>query len=336
MVRRGTALYFYTTVDLTDAVSIQETYTVQIMRLEEPGAAGRKKLRLRREEIMRRKLGKAIKYILCVAVIGMITGILDTPISVNAEEAAVFHVQASEVRQDGTIRVSVYMTDTVELGGIDAELVYDPVKVTYVSSGRGRSFAGGFGETNCDEASSIVKCVTVYPDAKTAHGELMYAVFKLNGIESYQPEFRVIDLLDASVEIKPIPYTITYQQTDGSWTDTRDGSEKAADENVIAQALEAYGAPEDMEGRPDEEEAPMAERIDEEGEIVVEASEEGVDRTIDSPKEMSGKDKSKKALETSDDKPADMFEAVIIVSVVLVIVIAGFIIIRGRRRRNEE
>lgn len=296
---------------------------------------------------MRRKLGKIIKYIICVTVISVITEILNTPVSVKAEEKAVFHVQASEVRKDGTIRVSVYMTDTAELGGIDAELVYDPAKVTYVSSGRGKSFAGGFGQTNCDEATSTVKCVTVYPDAKTAHGELMYAVFRLNGIESYQPEFRVVDLLDASAEIKPIPYTITYQQADGSFSDTRDGSEKAADENVIAQALEAYGAPEDLEGRPDGEEGPMEERMEGEDIAAYEASEEdGAEgdvskedpsETDDSQKEASKKDASKnqKAEETSK-KTTDSFETVILVSVVLVLVIAGFIIIRGVRRRNEE
>ena len=335
-MRRSTALYFY--------------YTwVNAPQLSAFRKKNEMKIQLRQDKSMRKKTGKTIRNILCTIIIGVI-GLLCAPVSAKAEEVAVFHVQASEVRPDGTIRVSVYMTDTTDLGGIDAELVYDPAKVTYVSSGRGNSFTGGFGQTNCDEATSTVKCVTVYPEAKTAHGELMYAVFKLNGIESYQPEFRVIDLLDASAEIRPIPYTITYQQTDGSWTDTRDDSEKAADGNVIVQALEAYGAPEDMEGRPDKEEGPMEERIEGEGITADEASKEDAAKDEASSnsaseindsknKKDNSKDdtsKSKKTEETSGKRTAAPFVAVIIVSIVLVLVIAGFIVIRGRRRRNEE
>lgn len=156
-------------------------------------------------------------------------------------------MQASERQADGTVRVSVYLNDIANLGGIDAELVFDQGKAAYVGSGLGESFKEGYGTTNYNEGSNTVKCVTVYPEAKTAHGELMYAIFQLKGIESYQPEFKVVDILDASEEIHPIPYTITYQQADGSWTDAQDTSETAAEEQVIAQAREDYGAPEDKE-----------------------------------------------------------------------------------------
>ncbi len=172
------------------------------------------------------------------------------PLPARAEETAEFHVQTAEVQEDGTIRVSVYLTNTVNLGGIDAELAYDPSKATYVDSGLGNSFTDGYGETNCVEEESIIKCVTVYTESKAAHGELMYAVFKLNGAESYQPEFRVVDMLDSSTDLNEIPYKITYQQADGKWADKQDASGKAAKPGVAAEAREAYGADEDQENRP--------------------------------------------------------------------------------------
>ncbi len=168
-------------------------------------------------------------------------------IQARAKENAVFHVQSAEVKEDGTISVSVYLTDTADVGGIDAELVYDASKVTYVGSGLGNSFLDGYGETTHLPDSSTVKCVLIYPEAKKAHGELMYAAFQLNGAESYQPEFRVVDFLDGSDEIQPIPYSITYQQADGNWTDTQDVSGKKAEEEITAEARMAYGA----EGDPD-------------------------------------------------------------------------------------
>lgn len=283
-----------------------------------------------------RKCIRRIKGSIVFAMIfSVMAGIVGLPTAVRAEETAVFHVQASEVKEDGTIRVSVYLTDTENLGGIDAELIYDPGKVTYVSSGLGRSFTSGFGETNCDEATSTIKCVTVYQDAKAAHGELMYAVFKLNGIESYQPEFRVVDMLDATVELNPVPYTITYQQADGNWTDTRDTSEKAADGSAIAQALEAYGALEDMEDRPVEEGEPVESKI---------LGEEGLADDVSGQaksEEEEGKESGAKSGDTKETELEDskkltgqgtgkMFETVIGLSVAAVIVII-IVIVRKRR-----
>lgn len=284
---------------------------------------------------MRNYTGRIQEAVIFAVIVSFMVGILGLPMAAMAEETAVFHVQASEVKEDGTIRVSVYLTDTENLGGIDAELVYDPEKVTYVSSGLGRSFTSGFGETNCDEATSTIKCVTVYQDAKAAHGELMYAVFQLNGIESYQPEFRVVDMLDATVELNPVPYTITYQQADGNWTDTRDTSEKAADGSVIAQALEAYGAPEDMGVRPVEEGEPVENKIMEEEELTDEIfgqakSEKG------EGKENGTKSGDTKTAELNDSNEVSgqgtgkMFETVIGLSVAAVIVIIIIIVRKSK------
>lgn len=280
---------------------------------------------------MRDYTGRIQKAVIFAVIFSFMVGLLGLPMAARAEETAVFHVQASEVKEDGTIRVSVYLTDTENLGGIDAELVYDPEKVTYVSSGLGRSFTNGFGETNCDESTSTIKCVTVYQDAKAAHGELMYAVFQLNGIESYQPEFRVVDMLDATVELNPVPYMITYQQADGNWTDSRDTSEKAADGSVIAQALEAYGAPEDMGVRPVEEGEPVESKImGEEGLTEDISGQEKTKEGQSNEKEMNQKDSKK----VSGQETGKIFEAVVGLSVTAVIVIVIVIVIVMLRKRR--
>lgn len=191
----------------------------------------------------------------------------------QAEEKAAFYVQTAEMQTDGTIRIAVYLTNASNLGGVDAEFVYDPEKVTYVNSGLGQNFSDGYGETNCVEDESIVKCVAVFSEAKNAQGELMYAIFKLNDVESYQPEFRVVDVLDASVDMKLIPYTITYQQYDGNWADTVDTSEKLAEESVVSQAKKEYAAKEDLEYKEETQEKAVVEKSAEKSDIKEDSAE---------------------------------------------------------------
>lgn len=183
-------------------------------------------------------------FLLTVAIAG-------TSIRARAEDEAskteaIFHVQTAEGKEDGIIRVAVYLTEVDDLGGVEAEFIYDASKVTYIGSGLGASFAGGIGETNHLPDTQTVRGLVIFPEAKATHGELMYAFFKLNAIESYQPQLKVVDLVDSSDEIKPIPYSITYQQADGSWTETQDTSGKKASEEVIAEARETFGAEEDQ------------------------------------------------------------------------------------------
>ena len=115
---------------------------------------------------------------------------------VQAEEKAEFHVQTAEEMEDGTIRVSVYLNGISDLGGVEAELHYDPEKVSYVSSGIGNSFTDGIGVTNHVESESIIKCVLAFTSSKNAAGEMMYAIFKPNNIASYQPELVIKDIVD--------------------------------------------------------------------------------------------------------------------------------------------
>lgn len=168
------------------------------------------------------------------------------PMSVYADQEAVFHVQTAYIQDDGTIKVSVYLTDTSILGGVDAELIYDPDKVDYVSSELGDSFNSDYFDVYHNEEDRKIKYVVLYPEEKEAHGALIQAVFKLKKGESYQPELKVVDLVDNTDEIQNIPYTITYQQADGSWKDSQDTSGKKADMSVIEEAVKEYGSAEDQ------------------------------------------------------------------------------------------
>lgn len=158
-----------------------------------------------------------------------------------AEEKAEFRVQAAEVAGDGTMSVSVYLTGTSNLGGVDVDVVYDPAKVRYISSRLGEGFSDGYGETHCIEQSSLIRCAVIYAGRKEAHGELINVKFQLNEGKAYQPELRVREVLDASNEVKDIPYTIVYQQSDGNWNMKQDTSGKKADKSIIMKEKEAYG-----------------------------------------------------------------------------------------------
>lgn len=240
------------------------------------------------------------------------------PFQVKAAESAVFHVQTADVQEDGTMTATVYMTDTTELGGVDAELVYDASKVTYVDSEIGEGFTDGIGDINHLADRTTVKCLVIYPETKTAHGELMHVTFKLNDAGAYQPEFKIIDLVDGSLEISPIPYTITYQQSDGSWKDTPDTSGIAADKSVIAEAKKSYGAG-DTENKSENSSIENTE------------SKTEKEETEDSKEKQRGeKQRGEKQSEEKRSLTAFIVAAVILVGLSITI------IYRRKRRKNEK
>ena len=51
-----------------------------------------------------------------------------------------FYVQTAVALSDGMIRVSVYMKDTDNLAGVDAELFFDSAKVSFEGSSLGKAF----------------------------------------------------------------------------------------------------------------------------------------------------------------------------------------------------
>lgn len=253
-------------------------------------------------------------------------------LTAKAAEQAVFRVQTAEVQGDGTIKVSVYLTDTTQLGGVDAELAYDPAKVSCVSSGLGEAFKDGYGETHCDESKSIIKCVTVYPEAKTAQGELMYAVFRLNEGEAYQPELRVIDLVDASKEIQSIPYSVTYQQADGQWAETQDVSGQKAEDSVVRETRNLYGGEADTVNETDsaKDERKKGTEKDEISKNKEAESEEG---------KISTKEENKKDAEVKRDSKKSNRETILPFAILAIAGIAilalAVLVLRNRRGRGK-
>lgn len=175
------------------------------------------------------------------------------PIEFKATSAAAFYVQTAAVLEDNTIEVCVYLDEADNIGGIDLELVYDTEKVSFVSSSLGPSLQSSLSDIYHEEEKGEIHYVILYSESKSAHGILLRATFQLKEGESYQPQLIVNELLDSTIEIKDIPYTITYQQADGTWSDIQDMSGEVADETVINEALEQYGAPEDFDDISDQE-----------------------------------------------------------------------------------
>lgn len=277
-----------------------------------------------------------------------VLSVLLIPQQVRAVETAVFHVQTADVQDDGTITVTVYMTDTTELGGVDAELVYDPSKVTYVDSKIGQGFTDGISDINHLPDKATVKCLVIYPDTKTAHGELMQVTFQLADTESYQPELRIIDLVDGSLDIQPIPYMITYQQADGSWTDTQDISGIAADKSVIAEAKRLYSAGETAGKNTDEnvmsdiEEGVSQEKSEEqtdekqaqEGKTEEKLTGEGKQKA-EQKKEAETAGQQKESNKETEERENAVPFAVIAGAVILIAVIIC-VIYRRKRKENEK
>lgn len=272
---------------------------------------------------------RKIRIKFCV-LIGFVAALIFS-FHVKAADNAIFHVQTADVQEDGTIIVTVYMTDTENLGGVDAEIIYDPAQVTYISSEIGEGFTDGIGETNHLAERSAVKCLVIYPEAKTAHGELMRAVFKLNGAASYQPQFQIVELVDGSLDIAPLPYTITYQQADGNWTDTPDVSGIAADSAVIQEAQKLYGVEGESGQKIIQEKAPKENGTGTE-EIPQKVQE-------NETKEAQQAEKVSKT-KTEKEKDGSHFLLFFVIGATVVMIIAAIIIYkkakgRGKRRKGR-
>ena len=262
---------------------------------------------------------------------------------VQAEEKAEFHVQTAEEMEDGTIRVSVYLNGISDLGGVEAELHYDPEKVSYVSSGIGNSFTDGIGVTNHVESESIIKCVLAFTSSKNAAGEMMYAIFKPNNIASYQPELVIKDIVDSSAELISIPYTIQYQQSDGTWSDLEDGSEQKAKQTVIEEARREFAAKEDLEARNDVEgRATEAGKLENRNVDITEKSEnkeekqQGNDSDIAEEKGLSQTEKKQENAsfkkEAEQQEKTKDYRAAVLIGICVIICIVGIILWRSRKR----
>ena len=196
---------------------------------------------------MKKIIKKAICFI--CAILFFQSGSIPT----YADESAAFYVQTAVALSDGMIRVSVYMKDTDNLAGVDAELFFDSAKVSFEGSSLGKAFSSSYADINYDKDNSKVHYVMLYPDGVSGDGIMMTVDFKLLGTDkSYQPELKINSLIDSSNEMNEIPYSIKYQQADGNWSDNTDQSGNIADKKIIADTLKEYGSKEDKktEGKP--------------------------------------------------------------------------------------
>lgn len=293
------------------------------------------------EDSMTKKRKQLNKFITGISFLLMLS--FFTAPEIHAEESAYFHVQTAEDMGDGTIRISVYLNGIKDLGGVEAELHYDPQKVSYVSSGIGNSFTDGIGVTNHVESDSMVKCVLAFTSSKDANGEMMYVVFKTNGVASYQPELVIKDVVDSSTEIVSIPYTIQYQQSDGTWSDTEDQTGKVAEEEVIKEAKAEFAAKtdqkarEDVEGQSTEaaklENGEIAETENSENEQTNKkvASEAGKEKELKKDTKKQAKIQEKKSVEDQNEKKQSYGISIVIILCVAVCT-AGIILWRRKKR----
>lgn len=185
---------------------------------------------------------KKLLYVICAVVFLQIT-----TVQVKADDKAMFYVQTATELSDDMIRVSVYLDGAEDVAAIDAQIEYDPQKVSFESSSLGESFNSSFSDINYDEKNSSIHYVLLYTEPVKAHGIVMNIDFRLNGSDkSYQPEFQVNDLIDGSDEMKNISYEINYQQSDGKWQDQPDESSKIADKSIVDSTLQKYGSDTDI------------------------------------------------------------------------------------------
>lgn len=185
---------------------------------------------------------KKLLYVICAVVFLQII-----TVQVKADDKAMFYVQTATELSDDMIRVSVYLDGAEDVAAIDAQIEYDPQKVSFESSSLGESFNSSFSDINYDEKNSSIHYVLLYTEPVKAHGIVMNIDFRLNGSDkSYQPEFQVNDLIDGSDEMKNISYEINYQQSDGKWQNQPDESSKIADKSIVDSTLQKYGSDTDI------------------------------------------------------------------------------------------
>lgn len=185
---------------------------------------------------------KKLLYVICAVVFLQIT-----TVQVKADDKAMFYVQTATELSDDMIRVSVYLDGAEDVAAIDAQIEYDPQKVSFESSSLGESFNSSFSDINYDEKSSSIHYVLLYTEPVKAHGIVMNIDFRLNGSDkSYQPKLQVNDLIDGSDEMKNISYEINYQQSDGKWQNQPDESSKIADKSIVDSTLQKYGSDTDI------------------------------------------------------------------------------------------
>ena len=247
----------------------------------------------------------------------------------KAAGTAHFYVQTADVQDDGTINVTVYLTDAENMGGVEAELIYDPYKVSFVEARLGTSLKTELADVYHNEENSSVKYVALYREAQNPHGALMQVIFQLKEGDSYQPQLNVVGLVDDSDEVKDIPFSVSYQQADGSWAEEQDTTGVRAEKSVVAEALENYGSKEDQQETSEDgtsQNSAIDEDKTENADTSAAVSSESDNATEDA--EISEKEKQ--------DGRTQWVAIGIAVSVVVIAIVAGVVVYIIRKKKKSE
>lgn len=281
--------------------------------------------------VLKDKIRKSIAILLI-----LLCGIVLFEKNVQAQDSAVFRVQTAEVKEDGTINIAIYLTGVSNLGAVDAELIYDPEKVSYVDAQLGESLKSTYADIYHNEEKALIKYVALYTEPQQASGILMKATFQLLDGESYQPQLNVVDIVDNSDEIKDIPYSITYQQSDGTWSETPDNSEQKADIGVIEKTLETYGADADKNNTVSAGENAVDDNISiDEDETGTEQgnSAENRDQLSVTDEEIDGSDENE---DYGEILTSENWAGVILVVIIAAAVIAGVIVAAVYKKKRSH
>ena len=186
-------------------------------------------------------------------------------VSARAEERTEFRVQTETQPDDGEIEVTIYIDNAEHIGGADLELRYDPEQVSYVDGGIGDNVSAAYYDVYHNQDSQLIKYVLLLPVVQNEDEAFLKAVFKLTDTESYQPDFRVKELVDDSDAIEDVDYTVLYQQADGTWAESANPSaeqETETDEKSESVDYETNVAPDNTRSEEVSEDLQNAEASD--------------------------------------------------------------------------
>ena len=180
-------------------------------------------------------MNKRWKKLVCVLLICVVS--LSKKHTVLAENRVTIVVQETDVKEDGNLTIEIYLKNLKNLGGLDFSLIYDSKKLSYINSELQGNFAKGFGETNHISKESMVRIVSIYQSPVEEDGKVATITFNPKTEEIDLPKLQVNDLVDASLEIKNIPFEVQYQKREMELT-TKEPEPESGKETIETQGKE--------------------------------------------------------------------------------------------------
>lgn len=148
-------------------------------------------------------------------------------------------LKMSEIDENGNLIVEIVMENVKNLGGMDFSLLYDADVLSYVEGHLQGVFAEGLGEVHHVAEKHTLNVVSIYQNGINEDGQAVLLTFQLKGEKAKLPTLEVNDLVDASLEIKDIPFEVQYQQIEEETsTETEQGTEKEDIQNSEVKSEE--------------------------------------------------------------------------------------------------